>query len=339
MDELLAGGTTAGGHRRRAGGAEGAAWSPRDSPARWCWAGIRCWRSTANSSANAPTWTRRATCCGDCAGKTHLLVGAPAWRGMAACSGGMSATPHDHARLSATAFWTPIWPRKARSCLSGVGCYHFEGRARSFSIRSKATISPSWDCRCCRSWRQLRRQGRDCVMSLTGAAKIAGIIGWPVAHSLSPRAARLLAGRTSASTARWCRWRCGREDFAAVVDGLRRPALRASMSPCRTRKRPSRCAMTAMRRRGRPARSICWSFMTMAGSKAATPMRRAWRESCAKSSARAALRGKSAVLLGAGGAARGAVLALDDLGAARNPHPQSQPQPRRPAGRRAWRRR
>src|SRR5258706_9759578 len=58
-------------------------------------------------------------------------------------------------------------------------------------------------------------------MTLTGKAKLAGIIGWPVTHSLSP----VLHGHWLAEygiDGAMVPLAAKREDFAAVIDGIRR---------------------------------------------------------------------------------------------------------------------
>ena len=62
-------------------------------------------------------------------------------------------------------------------------------------------------------------------MSLTGKAKIAGVIGWPVSHSLSP----VLHGHWLAEhgiDGAMVPLAAGREDFSAVIDGARRAGFR-----------------------------------------------------------------------------------------------------------------
>src|SRR5690242_21653997 len=62
-------------------------------------------------------------------------------------------------------------------------------------------------------------------MSLSGKAKLAGIIGWPVTHSLSP----VLHGHWLAEyeiDGAMVPLAAGREDFAAVIDGVRRAGFK-----------------------------------------------------------------------------------------------------------------
>ncbi len=148
-------------------------------------------------------------------------------------------------------------------------------------------------------------------MTLTGKAKLAGIIGWPVAHSLSPvlhghwlteygidGAMVPLAARV--------------EDFTAVIDGARRagfkgvnvtvPHKEAAFALAHTLDGPAKAAGAAnlliFRDDGIEGRNT--DALGLADSL---------RESIGT------LDGKSVVLLGAGGAARGAILSLEMLGA------------------------
>ena len=135
--------------------------------------------------------------------------------------------------------WTIIWRRKAPAICPRWAAIIMRGAGRSFSIRWRAIISRCWACRCCRCWRSCARKA--CWnMTLTGKAKLAGIIGWPVAPFPVAGAAWPLAGGI------WHRRRHGAAGGAAGRfrrgDRWRAPRRlsRASMSPCRTRKRPSR---------------------------------------------------------------------------------------------------
>jgi len=62
-------------------------------------------------------------------------------------------------------------------------------------------------------------------VTLTGKAKLAGIIGWPVAHSLSP----VLHGHWLTEygiDGAMVPLAAGREDFTAVIDGARRAGFK-----------------------------------------------------------------------------------------------------------------
>ncbi len=108
-----------------------------------------------------------------------------------------------------------------------------------------------------------------------------------------------------------------------VIEALApRRISRASMSPCRTRKPPSRWRT---RRRGRRRAAGAVNLLIFQRGPDRRPQHRL-RWACANPCAKDwdDLRtGKTVVLLGAGGAARGAILALEVLG--RGPDPYSQP--------------
>jgi shikimate dehydrogenase len=149
-------------------------------------------------------------------------------------------------------------------------------------------------------------------MTITAKGRIAGIIGWPVAHSLSPQlhgywlealgidgAMVPLAVRAS--------------DFSTAIEGLRAAGFRgvnvtvphkqaafAIAHHCDAAARAAEAAnLLVFGQDGRIA-----ARNTDAGGLAASLRERI-----------GALDGKTAVLVGTGGAARGAVLALDMLGA------------------------
>jgi shikimate dehydrogenase len=148
-------------------------------------------------------------------------------------------------------------------------------------------------------------------VTLTGKAKLAGIIGWPVAHSLSP----VLHGHWLTEygiDGAMVPLAAGREDFTAVIDGARRagfkgvnvtvPHKEAAFALAHTVDGPAKAAGAAnlliFRDDGIEGRNT--DALGLADSL---------RESIGT------LDGKSVVLLGAGGAARGAILSLEMLGA------------------------
>ena len=57
-------------------------------------------------------------------------------------------------------------------------------------------------------------------MSISGKAKLAGVIGWPIAHSLSPRLHSYWLGAHGVDGA-YIPLAVKREDFARVIEGLR----------------------------------------------------------------------------------------------------------------------
>src|SRR3954462_5536105 len=152
-------------------------------------------------------------------------------------------------------------------------------------------------------------------MTLTGAGKIAGVIGWPVSQSLSP----VLHGY-------WLReWNIDGalvpvaarpEDFSAVLTGLRKAGLRGVSVTV-----PHKQAAFALAEISDPAALAAGAvnlliFHEDGRIEGRNTDAMGLRESLV-AGVDGKIAGKSAVLLGAGGAARAAVLALDGIGAAR----------------------
>jgi len=139
-------------------------------------------------------------------------------------------------------------------------------------------------------------------VSLTGKAKLAGIIGWPVAHSLSP----VLHGHWLAEygiDGAMVPLAAGREDFTAVIDGIRRAGFRGVNVTVPHKLDGSAQAAGA-------ANLLIFHQDGIEGRNTdALGLAESLRESIGT------LNGKSVVLLGAGGAARGAILSLEMLGA------------------------
>ena len=150
-------------------------------------------------------------------------------------------------------------------------------------------------------------------MSISGKAKLAGVIGWPIAHSLSPR----LHGywlTAHAIDGAYIPLAVAKPDFARVIDSLRRagfagvnvtvPHKEAAFAIAHDLDESALAAGAAnlllFHENGRIE-----GRNTDAGGLAAS-----LHEALGKN----ALNGKSAVLLGSGGAARAAVLALHALG-------------------------
>jgi shikimate dehydrogenase len=147
-------------------------------------------------------------------------------------------------------------------------------------------------------------------VSLTGKAKLAGIIGWPVAHSLSP----VLHGHWLAEygiDGAMVPLAAAREDFAAVIDGVRRAGFRGVNVTV-----PHKEAAFALAHKlDRLAQDAGAANLLIFGKDGiegrntdALGLAESLRESIGT------LDGKNVVLLGAGGAARGAILSLEMLG-------------------------
>jgi len=148
-------------------------------------------------------------------------------------------------------------------------------------------------------------------MSLTGKAKLAGVIGWPVSHSLSPvlhghwleqygidGAMIPLAARV--------------EDFAAVIDGARRAGLKGVNVTVPHKESAFAIAhkVDAAAKSAGAANLLIFQDGKIDGRNTdSLGLAESLRENIGS------LNGKPVVLLGAGGAARGAILALEMLGA------------------------
>ncbi|HYJ35951.1 MAG TPA: hypothetical protein VEV64_07335, partial [Rhizomicrobium sp.] len=148
-------------------------------------------------------------------------------------------------------------------------------------------------------------------MSLTGKAKLAGVIGWPVSHSLSPvlhghwleqygidGAMIPLAARV--------------EDFAAVIDGARRAGFKGVNVTV-----PHKESAFAIAHRADAAATAAGAANLLIFHDGEVEARNTDSIGLAESLRETigVLQGGSVVLLGAGGAARGAILALEMLGA------------------------
>lgn len=148
-------------------------------------------------------------------------------------------------------------------------------------------------------------------MRLTGKARLAGIIGWPVTHSLSPvlhghwLAEYDIDGAMVPLAARV-------EDFSAVIDGARRAGFRGVNVTV-----PHKEAAFALAHKvDGPAQAAGAANLLIFGEDGilgrntdALGLAGSLRESIGT------LDGKNVVLVGAGGAARGAILSLEMLGA------------------------
>jgi shikimate dehydrogenase len=151
-------------------------------------------------------------------------------------------------------------------------------------------------------------------MSLTGKAKLAGVIGWPVAHSLSPRLHGYWIDKYGLDAA-YVPLAVRPEDFARVVDGLRRAGFRGVNVTV-----PHKQAAFALAARADFAAEITGAANLLLfgedGIAACNTDAAGLAASLSESLGARALQGKTAAIWGAGGAARAAVLALSDLGMA-----------------------
>ena len=149
---------------------------------------------------------------------------------------------------------------------------------------------------------------------LTGAGKIAGVVGWPVGHSLSPSLHGYWLEELQVDGA-LIPLAVPREDFARVIAALQRagfagvnvtvPHKEAAFALAHSCDAAAEAAGAANLLVFRPDGRIEARNTDMIG------LRESLRETMGS------LNGKTVLLLGAGGAARGALLALGELGAAK----------------------
>jgi len=149
-------------------------------------------------------------------------------------------------------------------------------------------------------------------MIITGSARLAGIVGWPVSHSLSP----LLHGSWLSELkidGVFIPLAVRREDFARVMRGLSLSGFKGVNVTV-----PHKEAAFALAHRcDAEAQGAGAANLLLFGEDGSYEARNTDSVGLAASLRTAlgtALRGKNAVLLGAGGAARAAVRALDRLG-------------------------
>ncbi len=146
---------------------------------------------------------------------------------------------------------------------------------------------------------------------ITGKAKIAGVIGWPITHSLSPVLQGYWLNEYGIDGA-MVPLATAREDFTPVIEALRRAGFRGVNVTV-----PHKEAAFALAHHNDvlavaagAANLLVFTDNGIEGRNTdAIGLAESLRENIGE------LNGKSVVLLGAGGAARGAVLALEALGA------------------------
>ena len=148
-------------------------------------------------------------------------------------------------------------------------------------------------------------------MSLTGKARLAGIIGWPVIHSVSP----VLHGHWLAEhgiDGAMVPLAAHREDFTAVIDGVRRAGF-SGVNVTVPHKESAFAIAHSVDAAAKAAGAVNLLVFRDGRMEGRNTDSRGLAESLREEIG--ALDGKTVLLLGAGGAARGAILALDMLGA------------------------
>jgi shikimate dehydrogenase len=151
-------------------------------------------------------------------------------------------------------------------------------------------------------------------MTITGKAKLAGVIGWPVSHSLSPR----LHGYWLAAHAidgAYVPLPVHKQDFKSVLLSLQKSGF-AGVNVTVPHKEAAFALADELDDAAKAAGAVNLLLFAPDGKIVGcntdiSGLAASLMEDLGKS----ALQGKSAVVLGAGGAARAAALALADLGA------------------------
>jgi shikimate dehydrogenase len=150
-------------------------------------------------------------------------------------------------------------------------------------------------------------------MTLTGQGKIAGVIGWPIAHSVSPTLHGYWLSEEKVNGA-LVPLSVKREDFTRVIGALQLAGFRGVNVTL-----PHKEAAFALAHQSdQAARAASAANLLVFGADGRIEARNTdvvgLRESIRETLGD--LKGRAVVLLGAGGAARGAILALNELGAA-----------------------
>jgi shikimate dehydrogenase len=149
-------------------------------------------------------------------------------------------------------------------------------------------------------------------MSISGKAKLAGVMGWPIAHSLSPRLHGYWLNAHGVDGA-YVPLAVPREEFARVIESLRHSGF-AGVNVTVPHKEAAFAIAHELDDAAQAAGAA--NLLIFDGGKIsgrntdAAGLAASLGEALAKN----ALVGKDAVLLGTGGAARAAVLALAELG-------------------------
>jgi shikimate dehydrogenase len=150
-------------------------------------------------------------------------------------------------------------------------------------------------------------------MNITGSAKLAGVVGWPIAHSLSPRLHGYWIEECGIDAA-YVPLAVRREDFTAVMKGLRLAGFRGVNITV-----PHKEAAFALADRCDAAADIAGAANILLfeddGVEARNTDAAGLTAALIESLGISAFKGRPAVILGAGGMARAAVCALSDLGA------------------------
>ncbi len=147
---------------------------------------------------------------------------------------------------------------------------------------------------------------------LTGAGKVAGVVGWPIGHSLSPLLHGYWLNELGVDGA-LVPLAVPREDFARTIAGLQRAGFRGVNVTVPHKEAAFALAHSCDAAAAAAGAANLLVFHPGGRIEARNTDMIGLRESLRD--AMGSLKGKTVLLLGAGGAARGALLALNELGA------------------------
>jgi shikimate dehydrogenase len=150
-------------------------------------------------------------------------------------------------------------------------------------------------------------------MSISGRAKIAGVVGWPVSHSLSPRLHGFWLRETGIDGA-YVPLAVARESLATALDGLRAAGF-VGVNVTNPHKEAAFALADRVDDTARMAGAANLLVFRDGITEARNTDIAGFAESLSEGLGADAVRSRNIAILGAGGAARGAILALDKLGA------------------------
>ena len=155
-------------------------------------------------------------------------------------------------------FLDSICRTEGQAILAWCGLLSFRrARARSFSIEWRAIIFRMLGLPLLPVLAELRKEGVLTAMSLTGTAKLAGIIGWPVTHSLSPGLHGYWLAEYRHRRRAWCRWRAPGGRFLGRDRGVMQAGFKGVNVTVPHKEAAFALAHKADGRPGRPAPPIC----------------------------------------------------------------------------------
>ena len=149
-------------------------------------------------------------------------------------------------------------------------------------------------------------------MIVSGKAKLAGVIGWPIAHSLSPRLHGYWLDAHAVDGA-YVPLAVPREDFARVIESLRVSGF-AGVNVTVPHKEAAFAIAHVLAEAALAAGAVNLLLFRNGRIEGRNTDAGGLAASLTEALMKNALAGKDAVLLGSGGAARAAVLALAELG-------------------------